>query len=399
MVYRLLYYLVNILIRVFYRKLYINGLDKIDKSKTYLITSNHPNGFFEPLIMACTFPIDLYFMVRGDMFENSAMNWFLRSTHQIPIYRFTDGFANMKKNQASMDEAIDNLNNGHSILVFAEGSTKAVMKCRPIQKGTAKMAFQTFDKYPQKELYILPIGINFNDWRDPGNEVVLNVGTPFLANTYYKEDKAVSSRLLTKSIEAEMKKLIIEVEEPQEELVRKFWALLNLTKADWPRKDESFAFYDKIKQFADKIDDESITDKVIALYKKASDLIKGRRPKGIKSNWHLFYGILGIPGLFFHFLPVYSGYIMRNKKVRRDAFAAPVLGITAFGATVALYVLVLLIGSFLFGTINTLAFLIIIGISGFCFLLFWENQFKITLSQYQEEIEHELEEIILCLDR
>ncbi len=400
MVYRVLYYLVNVLIRVFYRKLYINGLEYIDKDKTYLIVSNHPNGFFEPLIMACTFPIDLHFMVRGDLFENPFMNWFLRSTHQIPIFRFVDGFSKMKENKSSMGEAIDTLNKGNSILIFGEGSTKALMRLRPIQKGAAKMAHQTISKYPNKEIHILPVGINFNNWSDPGNEVVLNIGKPFLANPFFKNNEEHAARdikSLTAAIENNMRPLIMDVKELEnEDLMRKYWTLYNLKQKAFPRKTADPLMAENLVDYGNIINqnDEQIISKVNDLYREVKELNGNKRLLGIKKAWKSILWLLGIPGAIFHVLPVFVGYTLRRKLVKRPAFRAPILGISAFLISVLMYVIYLIIGFFTVGLGYSMLSLLLIVVSGFCFVLFWENQFKISTSKLPSDFYQKLEYII-----
>lgn len=385
---------------MFYRKLYINGLEHIDPSKTYLITSNHPNGFFEPLIMACTFPIDLHFMVRGDMFANPFMNWFLRSTNQIPIFRFVDGYAKMKENQSSLMEATSTLNRGGSIMLFAEGSTEALMRCRPIQKGTAKMAFQTFDEYPDKELEILPVGINFNNWRNPGSEVIVNVGKSFDAKPYYTsnvETKPKGILQLTREIETKMKLEIIHLDDKVDEVViRQLWDLQTLIASSSPRKDKNNKIYYRMKAVADDINNGKNTynEQISRLYTIANTANGGKRIMGKKSFWKSILLLPGIFGLVFHFLPVYIGYWMRDTKVRRDAFASPVLGITAFISVIIWYIVTLVSLWISFGFLFAFSILLVLALCGYCYLLYWENTNKIGSKQLPASFRSELDELL-----
>ena len=95
MFYQFLKILVGFTLRIFYRKIYMTGTEHVKKGKAQLVASNHPNGFLEPLIMACYFPKDLHFLVRGDVFDNPFLKPILTSTHQIPIFRFRDGFSKL----------------------------------------------------------------------------------------------------------------------------------------------------------------------------------------------------------------------------------------------------------------------------------------------------------------
>ncbi|MBK9734198.1 MAG: 1-acyl-sn-glycerol-3-phosphate acyltransferase [Saprospiraceae bacterium] len=105
MFYSFLKVLVRFVLKIFLRKIYITGLNHVDLNKAQLIASNHPNGFLEPLIMACFFPKPLYFLVRGDIFDNAILKPLLKSTNQIPVFRFRDGFSKLRGNSLTVDES------------------------------------------------------------------------------------------------------------------------------------------------------------------------------------------------------------------------------------------------------------------------------------------------------
>jgi len=162
MIYRLFWCLANIAIRVFYGKIEVSGIESIPKDGPLLIASNHPNGFLEPIIMACLFPRPLHFMVRGDVFNKPWLRPILLHTNQIPIFRFKDGFSELRKNDASLREAYKALDQDAAIILFIEGGTQPVKTLRPFQKGLARMANSYLDvSKNDKPLQILPVAINF----------------------------------------------------------------------------------------------------------------------------------------------------------------------------------------------------------------------------------------------
>ncbi|MBL0102155.1 MAG: 1-acyl-sn-glycerol-3-phosphate acyltransferase [Saprospiraceae bacterium] len=131
-------------------------------------------------------------MVRGDVFENPFLRPILKSTHQIPIFRFRDGFSKLRENSHTIDESLQVLIENKNLLIFAEGSTESVKKLRPLQKGIVRIAFQALEKNPELELEILPVGLNFTYPTDFNEEVMLQVGQPILVQKYfesYKTDK------------------------------------------------------------------------------------------------------------------------------------------------------------------------------------------------------------------
>ncbi|HPK09706.1 MAG TPA: 1-acyl-sn-glycerol-3-phosphate acyltransferase, partial [Saprospiraceae bacterium] len=126
MFYSFLRVLANIVIRLYYRRIYISGLENIPTDKPVMIASNHPNGFLEPIIMACIWPRDLSFLVRGDLYDNKFLQPLLKATNEIPIYRFKDGFASLRNNQKTIQTVVDQLKASRHIIIFIEGGTEAV---------------------------------------------------------------------------------------------------------------------------------------------------------------------------------------------------------------------------------------------------------------------------------
>jgi 1-acyl-sn-glycerol-3-phosphate acyltransferase len=161
MFYSFLKVLVRFVLKIFFRKIHITGVEHIQINKAQLIASNHPNGFLEPLVMACFFPKPLHFLVRGDVFDNPLLKPLLTSTNQIPIFRFRDGFSKLRENSQTMDESIKVILDKKNLLIFAEGGTESIKKLRPLQKGISRIAFQAIEKDPNLDLEIIPVGINF----------------------------------------------------------------------------------------------------------------------------------------------------------------------------------------------------------------------------------------------
>src|SRR5690606_7108683 len=155
MLYSILRVIVGFSLKIYFRKIDISGIEHLKPGKAQIIASNHPSGFLEPLIMACFFPRDLYFLVRGDLFENKIIKYFLEATHQIPIYRFKDGFSKLRNNADSIQAATDVLVKNKCLLIFVEGGTKSIKKLRPLQKGFVRMASEAVQKNPQIDLEIL----------------------------------------------------------------------------------------------------------------------------------------------------------------------------------------------------------------------------------------------------
>jgi len=216
MFYSFLKVLVRFTLKIFFKKIFITGLEHIKSGTPQLIASNHPNGFLEPLIMACFFPKPLHFLVRGDVFENPILKPLLKSTNQIPIYRFRDGFSKLRENSQKMDESIQVMLDKKNLLIFAEGGTESIKKLRPLQKGISRIAFQTLEKDPDLDIEILPVGINFTFPALFNKEVMLNIGAPLKVRDYlnqYSQDNKSGHESLLNDLFSAMKKSVIHLED------------------------------------------------------------------------------------------------------------------------------------------------------------------------------------------
>jgi 1-acyl-sn-glycerol-3-phosphate acyltransferase len=356
MFYSFLKVLVGITLRLFFRKIYITGIEHIKTDKAQLIASNHPNGFLEPLLMACFFPKPLHFLVRGDVFDNPFLKPILRATNQIPIFRFRDGFSKLRENSQTIDESLDVLINKNNLLIFAEGNTQSIKKLRPLQKGISRIAFQAVEKEPDLDLEILPVGINFTFPDRFDKTVMLRIGAPLKVNQYissYHEDKNNAHQLLLNDLFGRMKKNVIHLENQSRSTT-----LENLLTIQRSKETDSyppvFSTVDKQlmkeKVLAEKIDalseeDYSVLAGNLSTLHTAfrnrsfrfSDLKK--KPFSIGRIFILILGFMpGLIGLILHILPMVGGYWFTKKNVKQREFRASILMVSGLVLFIIQYI-------------------------------------------------------------
>jgi glycerol-3-phosphate O-acyltransferase / dihydroxyacetone phosphate acyltransferase len=309
----------------------------------------------EPLIMACFFPKDLYFLVRGDVFDNPVLKPLLIATHQIPIYRFRDGFSKLRENNQTVDTSVDVLRNKNSLLIFAEGSTKSIRMVRPLQKGLARIVTQASKQMPDTDIEVVPVGINFSHATTFRREVFLRVGPPMSLRSFYEiKDDAVKSDQegLLNAVCNAMKDHVIHLDHQDrsktaEQVFSFLWRMPeenilpvaedNLSKLDFMKKiatsldstDENM-----LEQIRQKI---SVTEKALKKSKLSlSDLHK--TPASIKDYLLLVIGFLPAAyGYVFNFIPVVIGMWFTKLKVKQKEFKSSVLMVSVFLMVVIWY--------------------------------------------------------------
>ena len=193
------------------------GLENVPRKGPLIVASNHPSAFLEASILGTVLGRPLHYLVRGDMFHPK-FQWLFDWTNQIPIYRQKDGISNLRKNASSFDLTYRKLSKGDAVVIFPEAKTTLEKKMRPIQRGTAHLAFGTLPFLQEGEgIYILPVGVNYTEPRLPGTDVVIKVGSPFLTTTGAREDReAIDS--FTETLSNVLSPLIIQIPDEGREL-------------------------------------------------------------------------------------------------------------------------------------------------------------------------------------
>ena len=204
MLYYLLKYISQVMMRVYFGKVYIDGLENVPRDKPLVLASNHQSAFIEPVLLGGMMPFPVHFITRGDIFVKRWM-WFFNAVNMIPIFRFHDGFKSMKKNMDSFQHVYDALNNGARVIIFCEGHMKWEKKLHSLQLGAARLALGAYVQDPDSDIHVLPIGINYEDHLTFRRYVKISFGKPIRVADHTAELEK-SQRPALKSITQELAK-------------------------------------------------------------------------------------------------------------------------------------------------------------------------------------------------
>lgn len=156
----------------------------------------------------------LSLLARGDVFKKPTANKALRSMRLLPIYRMEDGAGNEQaaKNQQTFNECYEIFRKNGMVLIFPEGYCVSERRLRPMKKGAAKMAFEAIEKYPEMDLQVIPVGMNYSNSGHFREEVCINFGHSIAVQSYMellkegKQNKAITdfNTKLYEDLEREM---------------------------------------------------------------------------------------------------------------------------------------------------------------------------------------------------
>ena len=395
----MLYYILRLWVswyaRYFYAKTYFTGMDKIPKDKPVILACNHPTAFTEPAYIGGSTLQARNFMLRGDMFSGGKMTAaFLKSIKCIPIYRAQDGMANLKKNEATLNYCYELLSKGENIFILSEGESKLEKRLRPIQKGTARLAFGAYEKYNAKDIVIVPIGINYMDANRFRSKVYADFGPPIPISEYFEDHEKNPRRavkLLTDRLKKELRKRVIHVaNEADDVLADKLLLIMENNQMDQPfplistKPSRLFDFIDLIERFnvLDSTQKETLSIKMNQYFAKLKDL--GLRDIGVAQtryySWATFLALtIGfIPfviGKITNYIPTQIPKIYADRNIKQPKFYASIQ--IGMGAVLYnIYFWTLLVIAATWGNIWHLLFVCTLPLFGVFSALWWEYATK-----------------------
>lgn len=155
-----------------------------------IIASNHPNSFFDAIVIAVNYPKPIYFLARGDAFKNPLVAKFLNSIQLIPIYRLSEGKNNLSKNEVTFEKCISLFKENKTILIFSEGLCINEWQLRPLKKGTARLALMAINNNVL-DLKIQPTNINYSSFTENPKDILLNFNEEFSIESNCKDKESV----------------------------------------------------------------------------------------------------------------------------------------------------------------------------------------------------------------
>ena len=171
-----------------YRKILHVGLENIPQDGAIIFAPNHTNTLMDALVILTYNHHPKVFVARADIFRNPKLAKILSFMKMMPIMRQRDGYQAVKKNQETIDRAVDVLKDKMPFCIFPEGTHQAKYSSLPLSKGILKIAFQTHEQMPEVPLYIVPVGIRYGDFFRFRSTMRMEFGKPINVGEFIAEN-------------------------------------------------------------------------------------------------------------------------------------------------------------------------------------------------------------------
>ncbi len=207
----MVYFYVKTGLHLFYKNIDVKGLENIPKNKSVLFVANHQNAMMDPILVATHNARILYFLARASAFKNKIAAKLLNAIHAIAIYRVRDGVNSKELNKEVFIKCVNLLSQNKTILIFPEGNHNIKKRVRSLRSGFVQISYDFLRQNPAKELYIVPIGLNYVDSTHYPDKVSIIYGNAICVNSYFELDYRTFTGKLIPIIHKELKKIVVDI--------------------------------------------------------------------------------------------------------------------------------------------------------------------------------------------
>ena len=389
--------------RTYFRRIYLINVGSIPKKKAVILAPNHGSAFIDGVLLSVLLRRKVYLYVRGDVFKKRWANAFLRSLRLLPIFRIQDiddRTAQSDFNKKTLDESIEIVRKRGTLVIFPEGNCVSERRLRPMKNGVIRLCLEMLEKYPDIDLSVVPVGINYSK---PGvfrQEVCLNFGNPIgikkieeLTNT--RKHSEVIKEFNDELYNAIEKEMVI-IKNPSNDILGEQY----LTMARNHYKPSFFGFFKKNKKrfiaekrAANDLNNLSENDpeRFDLFRKKVSDYFNDLKKYKISDKFfslniaekifHVLFTIIfavpAIAGFIINYPRVFVTKYVTQSKVKKIEFIDSVMIATGTISGILYFVILFLILLPFLG-LNALYWVILLRLLGFLYW-YWKETAKITL--------------------
>ncbi len=185
--YSILRYYVDFMLKLSYRTIRYVGRERVPNDGAVIYAPNHTNALMDALVILAMDRKAKVFVARADIFRNKTLAKIFNFLKIMPIMRIRDGIDQVKKNDKTIEKAVDVLRDKVPFCIFPEGQHQTKFSSQPLSKGIFRIAFQAQELMPDMPLYIVPVGIRYGSFFRFRSTVRVEVGTPIDVRRFMQE--------------------------------------------------------------------------------------------------------------------------------------------------------------------------------------------------------------------
>lgn len=182
---RVLIVIARVMLRAFFRRVEVEGRDRLPTGRPVLVVANHFYGFVDPVMLMHVFGRLPRFLGRSTLWRSWAVRPFLWLVGMIPVHRPEDA-ADVSANAEAFAACHEALARGALVGIFPEGTTHDDPAIHHVRTGAARIALGARSA-GVPGLVVVPTGLVFDDKIALRSGVLGRVGDPIDVDTFATE--------------------------------------------------------------------------------------------------------------------------------------------------------------------------------------------------------------------
>jgi len=213
---RIIVALLRFAIRVYFRRVEVDGLENVPQKSPVIFVLNHPNALVDPAFLLCLAPRRVSFLAKAPLFKIPVLGFLVRALEALPVYRRQDEGEDVSRNLRTFAAARKLLAKGGTIGICPEGVSHDEPRLRPIKTGAARIALGAVSTGEVTELKIVPAGLYYTSKTTFRSAVLLHFGNPIdVTRTELESDghpPRAAVRNLSDRIESALREVMLDAE-------------------------------------------------------------------------------------------------------------------------------------------------------------------------------------------
>lgn len=185
--YSFLRHYVDLALKLSYRNIKYVGRERLPKDGAIIFAPNHTNALMDAMVILAMDHRPKVYVARADIFRNPRIAKILKFFKIMPIMRMRDGIDEVRKNNETIEKAVDVLRDKVPFCIFPEGTHQAKYSSLPLSKGIFRIAFQAQELMPDMPLYIVPVGLRYGNFFRFRSTARVQIGEPINVGEFVKE--------------------------------------------------------------------------------------------------------------------------------------------------------------------------------------------------------------------
>lgn len=186
-------YYVDFALKMSYRSIKYVGRERLPHDGAIIFAPNHTNALMDAMVILAMDHRPKVFVARADIFRNPKIAKILSFLKIMPIMRMRDGMDEVRKNNETIEKAVDVLHDKVPFCIFPEGTHQAKYSSLPLSKGIFRIAFQAQELMPDMPLYIVPVGLRYGNFFRFRSTVRVEIGEPINVGGFIAEHSELNS--------------------------------------------------------------------------------------------------------------------------------------------------------------------------------------------------------------